>query len=105
MDGAQSAATEDTVVLGTVAVLRRYPVKSMLGEELVEAEFTGGGVTGDRAPVLLDVETGRVAHAVRAVLAQNRVDIPGSGLLPCAGLYCEVLAGGMIRAGETVLLH
>jgi hypothetical protein len=280
MDGVRPAAAEDTAVLGTVAALRRYPVKSMLGEELAEAEFTGGGVTGDRALALLDVETGRVAtakhprlwrgllrfsatrdgasvritlpdggtvragdaevdhalsravgrrvhlsdvrpagamlerpspqdvlehgddadvpyetmemsrgttggtfvdfapvhlittatldqigaealryrpnlvvdtpagapfaendwvgreitagavrlrgveltprcavptlehgelprapHAVRAVLAQNRVEIPGSGLQPCAGLYCEVLAGGTIRAGETVRLH
>ena len=49
--------------LGTVATLRRYPVKSMLGEDLDAAEVTAGGVTGDRAFALIDVETGRVASA------------------------------------------
>jgi uncharacterized protein YcbX len=49
--------------LGTVATLRRYPVKSMLGEDLAAAEVTAAGFAGDRTIALVDVETGRVASA------------------------------------------
>jgi uncharacterized protein YcbX len=49
----------------TVAALRRYPVKSMLGEDLEAAEVELGGLTGDRTIALVDVETGRVASAKR----------------------------------------
>lgn len=44
-------------------MLRRYPVKSMLGEDLDSVEFTPSGVTGDRALALIDTGTGRVATA------------------------------------------
>ncbi|WP_067474761.1 MOSC domain-containing protein [Actinomadura hibisca] len=47
--------------LGTVAALYRYPVKSMLGEELDTTEIAAGGVRGDRAWALVDHETGKVA--------------------------------------------
>ena len=40
--------------IGSVAVLRRYPVKSMLGEDLTQAELSTGGFAGDRALALLD---------------------------------------------------
>jgi uncharacterized protein YcbX len=34
--------------LGTVAALRRYPVKSMLGEDLPAGDVTLAGLAGDR---------------------------------------------------------
>ena len=49
--------------VGTVAVLRRYPVKSMLGENLRACEVTGRGLTGDRVLGLVHRETGKVASA------------------------------------------
>lgn len=49
--------------LGTVTHLRRYPVKSMLGQDLSEAVVTPSGVDNDRAFALIDLETGRVASA------------------------------------------
>ncbi len=49
--------------VGTVFVLRRYPVKSMLGQVLSEAEITMAGVTGDRVFALVDEHTGRIASA------------------------------------------
>jgi uncharacterized protein YcbX len=48
---------------GTVAALWRYPVKSMLGEELNEAEVTERGLLGDRQFAVLDAATGKVAGA------------------------------------------
>lgn len=49
--------------IGTVVALWRYPVKSMMEEELNAAELTERGVHGDRAYALLDAETGKVASA------------------------------------------
>ncbi|CAG7857208.1 hypothetical protein MCAMS1_01951 [biofilm metagenome] len=47
----------------TVATLWRYPVKSMMGEELNGAEITACGLRGDRGYALVDVETGNVISA------------------------------------------
>jgi uncharacterized protein YcbX len=57
-DSAPSAGTADAVV-----ALWRYPVKSMLGEELNAAALTERGLVGDRAYALVDQETGKVASA------------------------------------------
>lgn len=53
---------------GRVVGLHRYPVKSMLGEDLSVAEVTADGLAGDRALAVWDVETGRVATAKYARL-------------------------------------
>jgi MOSC domain-containing protein len=50
-------------VLGSVVSLWRYPVKSMLGEELNAAQITDRGLLGDRAYALLDSSDGKVASA------------------------------------------
>ncbi len=41
----------------------RYPVKSMMGEELNAADFTDHGLLADRTYALVDAETGKVASA------------------------------------------
>ncbi len=48
---------------GEVLSLHRYPVKSMLGEDLAALELDTHGVVGDRALALTDPDTGRVATA------------------------------------------
>jgi uncharacterized protein YcbX len=48
---------------GTVTVLRRYPVKSMLGEELETASLASAGIEGDRTVAVIDSGTGNVATA------------------------------------------
>lgn len=47
----------------TVATLWRYPVKSMMGEELNGSHITATGLLGDRAFALVDVQTGNVISA------------------------------------------
>jgi uncharacterized protein len=47
----------------TVATLWRYPVKSMMGEELNGATITTGGLLGDRAYALIDTTTNKVVSA------------------------------------------
>lgn len=49
--------------LGSVVSLWRYPVKSMMGEELNGAEVTERGLLGDRAYALLDSSTAKVVSA------------------------------------------
>ena len=77
-------STQRTV--GSIVSLWRYPVKSMMGEELNAAEVTAGGLVGDRAYALVDNSDGKIASAknprkwpalfdFRAVVA----DAPGPG--------------------------
>jgi hypothetical protein len=48
---------------GSVVALWRYPVKSMMGEELNAAELTERGLVGDRRFAVVDASTGKVAGA------------------------------------------
>jgi uncharacterized protein YcbX len=47
----------------TVSTLWRYPVKSMMGEELNGANITLSGVLGDRSYALIDTQTNNVVSA------------------------------------------
>jgi uncharacterized protein YcbX len=51
------------VEAGSVVGLWRYPVKSMMGEELNAAEVTDRGLVGDRQFAVVDATTGKVAGA------------------------------------------
>ena len=51
------------MAVGLVVGLWRYPVKSMMGEELNAAEVTERGLLGDRAYALVDSSDGKVASA------------------------------------------
>ncbi len=48
---------------GSVVSLWRYPVKSMMGEELNAAGVTQRGLLGDRAYALIDASSGKVVSA------------------------------------------
>lgn len=56
--------------IGTLTAIRRYPVKSMAGEDLAEARVTFSGILGDRVYAFIDTQnksdfpwmTGRQAH-------------------------------------------
>jgi uncharacterized protein YcbX len=60
-DPSQSASSQ--VEGGSVVGLWRYPVKSMMGEELNAAEVTERGLLGDRQFALVDPSTGKIAGA------------------------------------------
>ncbi len=61
--------------VGTVEILRRFPVKSMLGELHESLAVSTRGIAGDRAWAVLDEATGKIASAKRAKLWR--------GLLTC----------------------
>src|SRR5918992_2518687 len=67
--------------VGTVEALWRFPVKSMLGEELDAADLSERGVVGDRAYALVDKQTGKVASAKHAKLWPD--------LLKCRARFVE----------------
>ena len=50
-------------VVGSVAGLWRFQVKSMRGERLDQTELTERGLLGDRAYALIDADTGKVVSA------------------------------------------
>ena len=50
-------------MIGKVSALARYPVKSMLGEQLDELHFTERGAAGDRAYALRELVTRQIASA------------------------------------------
>jgi uncharacterized protein YcbX len=50
-------------IAGSVLSVLRYPVKSMMGEELTVADVMEGGLIGDRAYALIDNGTGKIASA------------------------------------------
>ena len=52
-----------TAIVGAVARLWMFPVKSMRGEQIEQGEFTDRGLVGDRAYALLDADTGKVVSA------------------------------------------
>jgi uncharacterized protein len=50
-------------MLGTVTSLRRYPVKSMLGEDLDASDVSRAGLAGDRRLAVVSRRTGKIASA------------------------------------------
>jgi uncharacterized protein len=67
--------------VGTIRALWRFPVKSMLGEEVEAVDLDEGGVVGDRAFAVVDRETGKVASAKHPKVWPN--------LLHCRASFVE----------------
>ena len=63
MNTVPSPSPSTQVRCGSVAGLWRYPVKSMMGEELNATEVTKYGLLGDRKFAVVDAVTGKVAGA------------------------------------------
>ena len=88
--------------VGSVGALYRFPVKSMMGEELNAASVGSKGIVGDRLFALSDSATGKIASA------KNPSKWPN--LFSFHATYTEPLNGGKIPPvritlpnGETIL--
>ena len=66
MQTEESLSRPNASGIGSVTALWRYPVKSLLGEELEEARFAGRGIPGDRAYAVADGKSGQIRNAKRA---------------------------------------
>lgn len=71
---------------GSIASIHRYPVKSMLGEEVASCELDERGLIGDRSYALIDAADGKV------VSAKN--PRKWAGLLEFQANYAEPPQGG-----------
>lgn len=69
-------------ILGSVVSLWRYPVKSMMGEELNATDVTQRGLLGDRAYALVDGSDGKVGSAKNPRKWPNLFDFRASFIEP-----------------------
>lgn len=69
-------------VAGTLALIRRYPVKSMLGEDIARATVDARGIAGDRRLALVHRETGRVASAKHPRVWRGLLTLRAHGAFP-----------------------
>jgi uncharacterized protein len=53
-------------------------------------------------PVLAHGSQGPDPRALRVLMAENRIDVPGFGVLPAAGVYATVERAGTVTAGTAV---
>jgi uncharacterized protein YcbX len=98
--------------------LWRYPVKSMLGEQLAEARVTAEGMAGDRRFAVVDGQTGKVASAKQPRLWRSlltataehadgavRVRLPGGPELflddPAADARLSTFLGRRVRVSSS----
>jgi uncharacterized protein YcbX len=77
-----AGSSEAGATAGRVVGIWRYPVKSMMGEELNASEVTPRGLLGDRAFALIDAETGKVASAKNPRLWPNLFDFRAAYVEP-----------------------
>jgi uncharacterized protein len=90
----------------TVEAVFRYPVKSMLGTRVGQAEVRASGLVGDRGWALVDLQTGKIASAKQPrlwrSLLQLRAEYHGAGRADPTGAVTITLPDGTaVRAGET----
>lgn len=102
--------------IGTLKRLRRYPVKSMAGEDLAEARITFAGIVGDRVYAFVDAEnrsdfpwmTARQGHEM-ILLRPRFLDPPATDDgIPCADRYAAEVTtpeGEKFRVGDSELTH
>lgn len=65
-------------LVGVVGALHRYPVKSMLGEEVDSGEVGERGLAGDRVRAVVDVATGKVVSAKKPRLWRDMLRLDGT---------------------------
>lgn len=83
-------------------MLRRYPVKSMLGEEVASSEVTPSGLTGDRGLALIHRTTGRVASAKNPRLWRALLTLTARSAGPAARTTGDPAVSITLPDGRTV---
>lgn len=71
-----------TIENSKVVSIWRYPVKSMMGEEMNACDVTSKGLLGDRAYALVDTSTGKLANAKNPKKWPNIFDFRASFVEP-----------------------
>ena len=93
-------------VQSSVEAVFRYPVKSLLGTRVEQAELRASGLAGDRSWALVDRQTGKVASAKqprlwRSLLQLRAEYLGAAGQAEPAGAVTITLPDGTsVRAGQ-----
>jgi len=106
--GVEALRYRPNLVIATPPGCPPYAENDWVGRELAVGETRLRVVKVTSRCAVPTLEHGllpRAPQALRTLIADNRVDVPGSGMLPCAGAYLAVLNAGTIRTGDTVTLH
>jgi len=85
---------DDQDMLGTVTTLRRYPVKSMLGEDLDASDVSHRGLARDRRLAVVSRRTGKVASAKYPRLWRDLLTLSAAALDDAALTARITLPGG-----------
>jgi uncharacterized protein YcbX len=89
--------------IGSMVAIHRYPVKSMMGEELNATRIGNKGIQGDRAFALADVATGKIASAKNPSKWPNLFAFKASFTEPLNGAESLPPARITFPDGSTVL--
>src|SRR5437773_2021156 len=81
--------------VGTVAALWRYPVKSMMGEELNSSDITDRGLLGDRQFAVVDRATGKVGGAKNPRKWGSFFDFRAAYLEPPTTVWGSITRSGL----------
>ena len=90
----------------TVEAVFRYPVKSMLGTGLEQAEVLASGLAGDRGWALVDLQTGKVASAKQPRLWRSLLQLRAEyhagagGADPADAVMITLPDSTVVRAGK-----
>jgi uncharacterized protein len=87
-------------MVGTIARLRRYPVKSMLGEDLDASDVTLSGLDHDRRLAVISQRTGKVASAKYPRLWRGMLTMAAAADHPPDGVRITLPDGATIRSTD-----
>jgi uncharacterized protein YcbX len=88
----------DTVV-GHVAELWRYPVKSFAGERIDRADVDAAGIPGDRRFALRSLESGKILSAKRPEIGSRLLEL-AARLDPATGTVTVDVGGRTVSTGD-----
>lgn len=97
------------MIVGRVAELWWYPVKSFLGQQVERLDMTPDGIPGDRGIALADAETGRVLSAKRVHglldgrTEGNRMILPSGRTLTADDPDAEDVLSGWLGRRVTIV--
>jgi uncharacterized protein YcbX len=105
--GAEAVRYRPNLVVTTPPGFPAFEENNWVGKQLRVggAVLTGISPTPRCAvPTLEHGDLPLAPHAVRVPMAENRVEVPGIGVRPSAGVYLSVLEAGVIRTGDELRL-
>ena len=105
--GTEAERYRPNLVIATPPGYPAYAENEWTGQTLVVGDVRLRAIGPTPRCVIPTLEHGplpRDASALRTPAAENRVAALDFGVLPCAGAYFEVVAGGTVRLGDRVAL-